>query len=63
MVYAKLREYKHSTRLALLLLAEKASHDFGLRDRLRSLALNSQYGISDEDAHTIVQLILQAEQS
>lgn len=56
-VYAKLREYKDGTRTALLTLAERATNDNGLRERLGLLALNSQYGITDEDVRTILSLL------
>lgn len=56
-VYAKLREYKESTRRVLLSLAKDARDDSELRERLRSLAINSQYGITDEDAATIINLL------
>jgi len=56
-VYAKLQNYKKETRSALVTLAERLSHDIGLRERLQAMALNSEYGIADEDAQTINELL------
>ncbi|PJA67297.1 hypothetical protein CO157_05330 [Candidatus Peregrinibacteria bacterium CG_4_9_14_3_um_filter_49_12] len=56
-VYAKLREYKEGTKKALLALAEEANNDSELREKLRSLALNSKYGITDDDVAVIIGLL------
>lgn len=56
-VYAKLREYKEGTRMALLAIAEHAANDNELQEKLRSLSLNSQYGITDEDMRAIIGLL------
>lgn len=56
-VYAKLQNYKKETREALVTLADRLNHDVGLRERLQAMALNSEYGIADEDAQLINELL------
>lgn len=56
-VYAKLQNYKKETREALVTLADRLSRDVGLRERLQAMALNSEYGITDEDAQLINKLL------
>ena len=56
-VYTKLQNYKKETRKALQMLVNQLSHDTELRKRLQSMALNSEYGTTDEDAQFINKLI------
>jgi hypothetical protein len=56
-VYTKLQNYKKETREALVTLADRLSHDVGLRERLQVMVLNSEYGIADEDARFINKLL------
>ncbi len=56
-VYAKLQNYKKETREALVMLADRLKHDTGLRERLQTMALNSEYGIADEGAQLINELL------
>ena len=58
-VYAKLQNYKKETRAALITLAERLGHDVGLRERLQVMALNSKYGVADEDAQLINKLLVE----
>ncbi|KKS20114.1 MAG: hypothetical protein UU78_C0067G0004 [Candidatus Roizmanbacteria bacterium GW2011_GWC2_41_7] len=56
-VYAKLQNYKKETREALITLADRLNHDAGLRERLQTMALNLEYGITDEGAQLINELL------
>ncbi|MFH0803581.1 MAG: hypothetical protein V1877_00455 [Candidatus Tagabacteria bacterium] len=56
-VYTKLQNYKKETREALVTLADRLSHDVELRERLQATALNSEYGIADEGAKLINELL------
>ena len=56
-VYAKLQNYKKETKEALVMLADRLSCDVRLRERLRAMALNSEYGIADKDAQLINELL------
>lgn len=58
-VYTKLQNYKKETREVLVTLADRLSHDIGLRERLQVMALNSEYGIADEDAQLINKLLIE----
>ncbi len=56
-VYAKLRSYKAETKQALTMLSDRLNCDAKLRERLQSLVLNSEYGITDESARVIDELL------
>lgn len=58
-VYAKLQNYKRETREALVTLADRLSRDVGLRERLQTMALNSEYGIADEGVQLINELLVE----
>lgn len=52
-VYAKLRRYKTDTKQTLLVLAERLRGNPELCRRLKSLPLNADYGVTDEDIKAI----------
>lgn len=56
-VYTKLQDYKKEARGALIALADRLSRNVELRERLRVMALNSEYGITDDDARLINELL------
>ncbi len=56
-VYTKLQDYKKEARGSLVTLAGRASRDVEFRERLRAMALNSEYGITDDDARFINELL------
>ncbi|MFH1178214.1 MAG: hypothetical protein V1711_00600 [bacterium] len=56
-VYTKLQNYKKETREVLVTLANRLSHDVELRERLQVMVLNSKYGIADEGAQLINELL------
>ncbi len=58
-VYTKLQNYKRETREVLITLADRLSHDSGLRERLQTMALNSEYGIADEGVQFINGLLVE----
>ena len=58
-VYTKLQDYKKEAREALITLADRLSRDVELRKRLQVMTLNSEYGITDDDARLINELLIE----
>lgn len=48
-VYVHLRDYKRTTQIALIELAELVHKDPALKKRLEKMALNHRYGLEDKD--------------
>lgn len=56
-VYAKMREYKTTTKRALIDLAQKIKSDPKLKNTIQQSALNQNYGLNDGSITTLIQLL------
>ena len=56
-VYAQLQRYKQVTRKSLVSLASRVDQDPILHARVKVMALNTEYGISDTDGQSILDLL------
>ncbi len=56
-VYTKLQNYKKESKEALVILANQIRQNVELRERLQTMTLNSEYGITDKDAQFINELL------
>lgn len=56
-VYSKMREYKTTTRSALIDLSEKLKSDSTYKEQIKQSALNQNYGVDDDSIQNLLNLL------